>query len=33
MWPEFGPADLELAVREFHRRDRRFGQVLEVVAG
>ena len=33
MWPEFGPADLELAVREFHRRDRRFGQVVEVVAG
>jgi undecaprenyl diphosphate synthase len=25
MWPEFGAADLRLAVDEFHRRQRRFG--------
>ncbi|MCL6506145.1 MAG: di-trans,poly-cis-decaprenylcistransferase [Bryobacteraceae bacterium] len=25
MWPDFAPADLEAAVAEFHRRDRRFG--------
>jgi undecaprenyl diphosphate synthase len=24
-WPDFGTADLDAAVREFHRRDRRFG--------
>jgi undecaprenyl diphosphate synthase len=27
MWPEFGAADLEEAVREFRRRERRFGAV------
>ena len=27
MWPDFGPADLAEAVREFHRRERRFGTV------
>ena len=27
MWPDFGSADLAEAVREFHRRDRRFGRV------
>jgi undecaprenyl diphosphate synthase len=27
MWPEFGPLDLESAVAEFRRRDRRFGAV------
>jgi undecaprenyl diphosphate synthase len=27
MWPDFGPADLAEAVREFHRRERRFGAV------
>jgi undecaprenyl diphosphate synthase len=27
MWPEFGVSDLEEAVSEFHRRDRRFGAV------
>ena len=25
MWPEFGAADLRLAIRQFHRRERRFG--------
>jgi|DewCreStandDraft_2_1066082.scaffolds.fasta_scaffold01833_8 undecaprenyl diphosphate synthase len=29
MWPDFGPADLEAAVREFQRRERRFGGVPE----
>ncbi|MEO7218583.1 MAG: di-trans,poly-cis-decaprenylcistransferase [Gemmatimonadaceae bacterium] len=32
MWPDFGPADLIAAVREFHGRDRRFGGVQESVA-
>ena len=32
MWPEFSPADLLNAVREFHARDRRFGGVQETVA-
>lgn len=32
MWPEFSPADLLAAVREFHARDRRFGGVQETVA-
>jgi undecaprenyl diphosphate synthase len=27
MWPEFGARDLEDAVAEFHRRDRRFGAI------
>jgi undecaprenyl diphosphate synthase len=27
MWPDFTPADLHAAVKEFHRRDRRFGGV------
>jgi len=27
MWPDFGPADLAAAVREFRGRDRRFGSV------
>ena len=27
MWPDFGAADLAEAVREFHRRERRFGTV------
>ena len=33
MWPDFGPADLALAVRDFQGRDRRFGRVREAVAG
>ena len=32
MWPEFSPADLHEAVREFHSRDRRFGAIQEQVA-
>ncbi len=27
MWPEYRPADLRQAIREFHRRDRRFGAI------
>jgi undecaprenyl diphosphate synthase len=27
LWPDFGPADLEAALAEFARRDRRFGDV------
>jgi hypothetical protein len=27
MWPDFDKADLAEAVREFHRRERRFGTV------
>jgi undecaprenyl diphosphate synthase len=27
MWPDFGPADLAAAVRDFHSRERRFGAV------
>jgi undecaprenyl diphosphate synthase len=37
MWPEFGPGDLREAVREFRRRQRRFGAVpvnpMRVAAG
>lgn len=29
MWPEFTPADLLAAVREFHARERRFGGIRE----
>jgi|HubBroStandDraft_6_1064221.scaffolds.fasta_scaffold589988_2 undecaprenyl diphosphate synthase len=32
MWPEFSPADLHTAVREFHVRDRRFGGIREAGA-
>jgi undecaprenyl diphosphate synthase len=32
MWPEFSPADLHAAVREFHSRERRYGGVLTTVA-
>jgi len=32
MWPEFTPGDLEVAVSDFHARDRRFGEVHEKVA-
>jgi undecaprenyl diphosphate synthase len=31
MWPEFSPADLQAAVREFHSRERRFGGVRDDV--
>jgi undecaprenyl diphosphate synthase len=33
MWPDFGAADLALAVREFHARQRRFGGLPEAAAG
>jgi len=33
LWPDFQAADLEAAVEEFHRRDRRFGRIAEAVAG
>jgi undecaprenyl diphosphate synthase len=32
LWPEFGRSDLEAAVVEFGRRDRRFGAVSAAVA-
>lgn len=33
MWPDFGATDLEAAVAEFHRRERRFGRVPDAAAG
>lgn len=33
MWPDFGPSELEAAVREFHARDRRFGALPQQAAG
>jgi undecaprenyl diphosphate synthase len=33
MWPDFEAADLEAAINEFRRRERRFGRLLEVAAG
>ena len=33
LWPDFGVADLHEAIREFARRDRRFGAVAAVEAG
>jgi undecaprenyl diphosphate synthase len=33
MWPDFGAADLEAALDEFHRRQRRFGALPAVKAG
>ena len=27
LWPDFGPADLDAAIAEYHRRNRRFGGV------
>jgi undecaprenyl diphosphate synthase len=33
MWPDFDAADLEAAVAEFHRRERRFGRVPDAAAG
>ena len=33
LWPEFTAADLEAAVAEFHRRERRFGRVPDAAAG
>jgi undecaprenyl diphosphate synthase len=33
LWPDFGAADLEAAIREYHTRARRFGRVQEEKAG
>jgi undecaprenyl diphosphate synthase len=33
LWPEFQAGDLEAALVEFHRRERRFGRIPEAVAG
>lgn len=33
MWPDFGEADLEAAIREYHARPRRFGRLPEEKAG
>jgi len=33
MWPDFGPSTLADAVTEYRARDRRFGRVVEQVAG
>jgi len=33
MWPDFGAADLEAAVADFHSRQRRFGALPTAVAG
>jgi len=30
MWPDFGPAELDAALQEYHTRDRRFGQIPRV---
>ncbi|HUA98771.1 MAG TPA: di-trans,poly-cis-decaprenylcistransferase [Terracidiphilus sp.] len=30
MWPDFGPADLEAALEEFHHRERRFGGTVAI---
>jgi len=32
LWPDFDAADLEAALAEFHRRERRFGGVVETAA-
>jgi len=32
LWPDFGPEDLASAVKEFHRRERRFGALPEAAA-
>jgi len=32
MWPDFGPADLAGAVRDFHQRERRYGGIPQPVA-
>ena len=33
LWPDFGEADLEAAIREYHTRPRRFGRLPEEKAG
>ncbi len=32
LWPDFGQEDLQSAVHDFYRRDRRFGQIIEAAA-
>ena len=32
LWPDFSPEDLAAAVKEFYRRERRFGAVPEAAA-
>lgn len=33
LWPDFLASDLQAALEEFHRRERRFGRIPEAVAG
>jgi undecaprenyl diphosphate synthase len=33
MWPDFSATNLEVAIKEFHARERRFGRLPEAVAG
>lgn len=33
LWPDFEARDLQSALQEFHRRERRFGRIAEAVAG
>jgi undecaprenyl diphosphate synthase len=33
MWPEFDARDVELAIQEFHSRERRFGRVVHAAVG
>ena len=32
LWPDFDAGDLEAALGEFHRRERRFGRIIEAAA-
>lgn len=32
MWPDFGASDLAAVITEFHRRERRFGRIVEAAA-
>ncbi len=32
MWPDFGPADLAAAVKQFHTRERRFGALPQAAS-
>ncbi|MBI1941007.1 MAG: undecaprenyl diphosphate synthase family protein, partial [Acidobacteria bacterium] len=33
LWPDFDAHDLETAVHEYRKRDRRFGRIPQAVAG
>jgi undecaprenyl diphosphate synthase len=33
LWPDFGPADLDTSLREFHSRQRRFGRIPTELSG